>query len=243
MKPSPNPEGLFAPTRWSLVSRAQGTDPVARKALADLCEAYWPPVFRFLRRRAPDEDSARERTQAFFAHVLEGGRLDGANPAHGRFRSYLLTALRHFEARRHEHDNRLCRGGGAQHVPLEPDMPEAARPQAADALRFDHEWAVEVVRRAFAVLAAEYAGSGRSRVFDLLKPALGDGELPSQAELAALLGITEGAVKVAIHRLRHRFREQVRIEIAGTVPAFSDIDEELRHLVEVLSAPPPSHPH
>jgi RNA polymerase sigma-70 factor (ECF subfamily) len=231
-------KALFAPTRWSLVHRARGESPEARAALSELCEAYWQPVFRVLRRAGRDEASAREQTQEFLAHVLAGGRLDGADPGRGKFRSYLLGALRHFESDRREREGRLKRGGGMAPESLEALQElEHGEPGGVpwDDAVFDHEWAMAVVRRAMAVVEGDYAGAGRVEWFERLKPALTGGDLPAQAALARELGVTEGALKVAIHRLRRRFRDAVKAEIAQTLPEAGDADEELRYLVEVLS--------
>lgn len=232
---TPLAQSLFAPTRWSLVQRAKGDDGESRKALAELCEAYWPPVFRYLRGRGRTEDLAQEETQAFFAHLLEGGRLAGAESARGRFRSYLLGALRHFESDQRARDSRLKRGGATTFLPLDEAGQQSISEDAVEVSRFDREWASEIVRRAFDAVASGYAAAGREAQFERLKGCLGGPELPSHGEIARQLGITEGAVKVAIHRIRLRFREAVRSEIAQTLPEGADPDEELRYLVEVLA--------
>lgn len=230
------PAPLFAPTRWSLVHRARGDSPEARAALAELCEAYWQPVFRVLRRSGRDDDAARELAQSFFAHVLAGGRLDAAEPARGRFRSYLLGALRHFESDLHERARRLKRGGGVPPEAADPsDLPMPAETSGWDDTRFDREWALNILDRAHRSLVDDYTASGRARQLETLRPALVGGDLPPHAMLAADLGITEGALKVAIHRLRRRFRDAVRAEIAQTLPDGADPGEELRYLVEVLA--------
>jgi len=232
---TPSGESLFAPTRWSLVQQAQGKDPASRMALAELCEAYWPPVFRYLRARGLPEDAARERTQAFFAHLLEGGRLVAATSGRGRFRSYLLGALRHFESDQRERESRLKRGGGSEFLPIEETEASWVVDDPVEVHRFDREWASEIVRRAFESVAAGDAAAGRKAQFERLKGCLGGAELPPHGQIARELGISEGAVKVAVHRLRQRFREAVRSEIAQTLPAGADLEEELRYLIEVLA--------
>jgi len=232
---TPSALSLFAPTRWSLVQRAKGEDPESRKALAELCEAYWPPVFRYLRGRGRTEDLAREQTQAFFAHLLEGGRLAGAESERGRFRSYLLGALRHFESDQRAHESRLKRGGGTRVLSLDEAEPGCLLENALEASRFDREWASEIVRRAFDAVASGYSAAGREAQFERLRGCLGGAELPPHGEIARDLRITEGAVKVAIHRIRLRFREAVRSEIAQTLPQGADPEEELRYLIEVLA--------
>jgi len=233
----------FAPTRWTLVLRARGESNESRAALSELCEAYYQPVLRFLRREGRDEDAARELAHDFFARVLGGGGFEGADPERGRFRSYLLGALKHFLADERAHAQRLKRGGGIAPISLEatagtdtsPGL-QVADPGAAnrDAL-FDREWALTIMDRALAELQNEFATAGKFGQFEALKPWLiGDASAPSQAEAARRLELTEGAVKVMIHRLRKRFRESVRTEIAQTLRDPGLVDEELGHLIEAL---------
>ncbi|MBX3746670.1 MAG: sigma-70 family RNA polymerase sigma factor [Verrucomicrobiae bacterium] len=230
----------FAPTRWSLVLAAQGDAPSARVALGELCEAYWPAVIRFLRREGRDADAAQELAQEFFARVLAGPGFAGADPARGRFRSFLLGALKHFLADTRKHDRRLKRA--AERVPFHaPDDATAAAAEpvapadAGDAF-FDRAWALAVMDRALAALAAEAAAAGRAEHFATLKPWLAGGAADlTQAAAAAQLGMGEGAVKVAIHRLRRRFRQWVRAEVAQTLGPGDHVDEELRYLVDVLA--------
>jgi RNA polymerase sigma factor (sigma-70 family) len=234
----------FAPTRWTVVLRARGESPDSRKALAELCECYWAPVFRFLRSEGRDEDTARELTQEFFARLLAGQGLQGAEPERGRFRSYLLGAVKHFLADQRDHQRRLKRGGGVAPQSLEAlnehgTSPELQVPDPAasapDSL-FDRAWALAVMDRALAALQREFADSGKAAHFEALKPWLvGEAAGLSQTEAAARLGLNEGAVKVAVHRLRKRFRELVRAELAQTVGPGGEVEAELRYLVEVLS--------
>lgn len=243
--PAPGP-GAFVPTRWTLIQRARGATPEARAALGELCEAYYTAVLRFLRREGRDEDAARELTQEFFARVLAGGGFEQADPGRGRFRSYLLGALRHFLADQRKHERRLKRGAG-----LAPESIDAAGPgddapglqipdpaAAAPEAEFDREWALAVMARALESLQREFAAGGKGDQFETLKPWL-MGEAPgsSQADAARRLGLGEGAVKVAVHRLRKRFRDAVRSEIAHTLrePEPARVDEELRHLIAALS--------
>ena len=234
----------FAPTRWTLILRARGESVEARAALGELCEGYYEPVLRFLRREGRDEDAARELTQEFFARVLAGGGFDEADPERGRFRSYLLGALKHFLADQRKREQRLKRGGGA--TPESLDAPgetdTAAGLQVADPAAvipdafFDREWALAVMARGLEVLQNEFAASGKAAQFDALKPWLiGEAPSMSQADAARSLGLSEGAVKVVIHRLRKRFREVVRAEIAQTLRDPTPVDEELRHLIDALA--------
>ncbi len=237
------PTAPFAPTRWTLVLRARGESAEGRAALSELCEAYYQPVLRFLRSEGRDEDAARELAHDFFARVLAGSGFAGADPERGRFRSYLLGALKHFLADQRDHAARLKRGGG---VTLESlDAPDETDTSAGLAVAdpgavprdaaFDREWALTVMDRALVALQKEFDEAGKAAQFETLKPWLmGDTPASSQADAARRLDLTEGAVKVTIHRLRKRFREVVRLNIAQTLADPALVDEELRHLVEAL---------
>ena len=236
----------FAATRWTLILRARGETPESRTALSELCDTYYHPVLRFLQRERRDEDSARELTQEFFARVLAGGAFDEADPTRGRFRSYLLGALKHFLADRTKRERRLKRGGGAAPESIDDSKPAGENEglQVADAAvaspdaSFDREWALAVVNRGIAAIEKEFAASGKEEQFNSIKPWLmGESPSMSQGDAARALGISEGAVKVAIHRVRKRFRDAVRADIAQTLrdPAPALVDEELRHLVAALS--------
>ena len=237
--------GVFVTTRWTCVLAARGETPEAKAALGELCEAYWTPVFRFLRGEGRDEDIARELTQEFFARVLTRDGFTHADPVRGRFRSFLLGAVKHFLSDRRDRERTAKRGGGVGAEPLssEGGADTQAGFQIADAKAgvpdtyFDRQCAFALMDRAFATLTDELATAGKAEQFTVLKPWL-IGETPamSQAGAARALGLSEGAVKVAVHRLRKRFRELIRAEIAQTVPDSADIDAELRYLVEVLAA-------
>jgi RNA polymerase sigma-70 factor (ECF subfamily) len=234
----------FAATRWTLILRARGESPAARAALSELCEAYYQPVLRFLCREGRAEDAARELTQEFFARVLAGSGFDQADPERGRFRSYLLGALKHFLADQRKHEQRLKRGGGVEATSLDAagSDDDSSPLQIADATLptpeafFDREWALAVIGRAMNVLEREFAAGGKADQFNTLKPWLmGEGPSMSQADAARQLGLSEGAAKVVIHRLRKRFRDAVRAEISQTLRDPSLLDEELRHLIAALS--------
>ena len=223
----------FTATRWTLVAQARGNDTAAKTALSQLCEAYYAPVVTFLTCQGRGEDQARELAHEFFAGVLAGRSLSAANPARGRFRNYLLGAVKHFAANRRERERAARRGGGASHAELDPEIPGADAP--ADHERaFDRHWALTVVARALATTRSRLADAGKARQFDILKPALTGAEF-AHADAAHQIGLSEGALKVAVHRLRQRFREAVMEEIAHTVPAESDIHDELRHLLAALA--------
>lgn len=227
----------FAPTRWTLVMRAKGADPAARAALSELCAAYYAPVVAFLRWRLQNEDAARDQAHAFFARILEGRALAGANPQGGRFRSYLLGAVRHFMADELDRARAAKRGGGAQLESLEECEERVAESPGKEEAAFDREWALTIIQRALGHVEKEWVEGGKANQFELLKPCLlGTEPVLPAADLAPKLGMSEGAVKVAVHRLRARFRDEVKAEIAQTVPESSDIDDELRHLITVLAA-------
>jgi DNA-directed RNA polymerase specialized sigma24 family protein len=230
----------FAATRWTLVIQASGGDADAGVALSELCAAYYAPVVAFLRSEDRDDDTARELAHGFFAGLLAGSSLGGADPARGRFRTYLLGAVKHFLRDARERAKAGKRGGGVVPVRLEDTASGFGVPvqDAADSEQtFDRQWALTVIGRALDSVASEFRETGKSAQFETLKPWLtGECIDSSQSEAAAALGMSEGAVKVAIHRLRQRFRELIKTEIAHTVPADDDVEDELRYLIAVLAA-------
>lgn len=226
----------FHPTRWTLVLRARGEGEAARLALSDLCGAYYGPVVAFLRRDGRSEDAARELAHAFFESVLAHG-VGSPDPERGRFRSYLLGALKHFLSKQRDAALAGKRGGGAEHVPIFGDAdisPGLSMPGVLDdTLAFDREWALALIGRALSMLEAEQVG--KEFVFATLKPWLDRWADGSQADAGRKLGMSETAVKVAIHRLRARFRELIRAEVAATVDDPDEVTGELRHLIAVAS--------
>ena len=237
----PSRAGAFTATRWTLVLRAKGGSSEGRAALSELCAAYYEPVFAFLRRGGRSEDGAREMAQEFFARLLARGGFAGPDPERGRFRNYLLAAVKYFLRDQHALRLREKRGGGAEHEPLDDAVEGApalqiADPSAAmDAAVFDREWALALMNRAIAALEAQHAGD-RAEQFAALRPWLMGEGAASHAETAAQLGIAEGAVKVAVHRLRRRFRELLRAEVAQTLANPAEVDDELRHLCAALAS-------
>lgn len=221
----------FAPTRWTVVMQAKGSDEAARAALQELCSAYYAPVVGFLRAAGRGEDAARELAHDFFARVLEGEALSGAERSRGRFRSYLLGALKHFLADRHDREMAEKRGSGVE--PESLDDVEVATVE--DERVFDRHWALAVIARALEVTEGDFREAGNGEQYAVLKPWIAaQGDLPTQAAAAERLGLSEGAVKVAIHRLRQRFREAIRAEVAQTVPSGGEVEAEMRHLLSVL---------
>jgi len=232
----------FHDTRWTLVARSRGGDVEGRAALSELCAAYYGPVVVFLRRDGREEDVARELAHDFFARLLEGGAMEGADPERGRFRSYLLAAVKRFAADQRVRVGALKRGGGCEQVSLQSGgtgtesglQVEDAQVMAPDAA-FDREWAVTLLARALVSLERTLGEEDKAEHFAVLKPWLTTGlDDQPQAAAAAQLGISEAAVKVAIHRLRQRFREAVRGEIAQTVSAPEAVEEELEALRAAL---------
>lgn len=211
-------------------------EPVARQALAELCVVYWYPVYAFIRRTGHDADAAQDLTQGFFTQLLERGGLSKADQSMGRFRSYLLGACRHYLANEHDRANAAKRGGGQRHLSL--DFPEAERryrvepaDQCTPDQLFERRWALTLLERTLTELRGEYVAAGNAPLFDRLKDSLtGDGA--SHATIAGDLGMTEGAVKVAAHRLRKRYRERLREIVADTADV---VDGEIRDLFRALS--------
>ena len=226
-----------------MVMQARGEAPEARAALGELCENYWMPVFRFLRREGRGEDESRELVQEFFARLLSRNSLDGVDPGKGRFRSYLLGALKHFLAEQKRNAGRLKRGGDAVIESIDsggtdtsPGLLLADPAGAVPDAFFDREWALALMDRSLAKVEADFNRAEKERQFEVLKPWLiGDTEEFSQSEAAASLNMTTGAIKVAIHRLRKNFRDAIQSEIAETVTDPDEIREELRYLIEILS--------
>ena len=233
---------VFATTQWTRVLEARGESPEAKAALSDLCAAYYGPVFAYIRHNTRDEESARDLTQEFFRRLLARQGVDTVDPKRGRFRSFLLGAAKHFLADARDHANRIKRGSGQQLESLDPGTDTSPGLQLADASapdperEFDRKWALTVLDRALAALAGEHHAAGKADHFEALKPWLtGDAEGLSQADAARELGLNEGAVKVAIHRLRRRFRELVKIEIGATLKDPAQVPNELACLVAALS--------
>lgn len=231
----------FHTTRWSLVLAAQhGKDGTqALKAMSALCRDYWYPLYAFVRRRGHTPHDAQDLTQAFFTDLLERNPTL-ADPSRGKFRSYLLGALKHFLANDWHRQQAQKRGGGQQLVEwdaLDAESRYALEPAEendAEAL-YDKRWAMELLDRAMKRLRAEFVAKKDEATFDALKGTLSGAE-SAREELAKRHGMSEGALKVAVHRLRQRYREVLRAEIAETVNAPGDVEDEMRHLVAVLRA-------
>jgi RNA polymerase sigma-70 factor (ECF subfamily) len=234
----------FRTTHWSAVLAAGDTAvPGTRDALESLCRAYWPPLYAFVRRLGHAPADAQDLTQGFFAQLLQSGLISKADPEAGRFRSFLLASLKHFLAHEHERNTAQKRGGGSlvvsfdQFEPEERFAPEPADTASPEVL-FDRRWAMRQVENALERLQADYAAAGRAPLFELLKDYVwGDKNALTLGEIASRVDLTEEAVKKSVQRLRLRFRECLRAEIAQTVSTPDQIDDELRHLRAVLSLP------
>jgi len=231
---------VFCTTRWTQVSRSKGDSPEARRALGELCDAYYEPVAAFLRCEVRDAEAARDLAHDFFARILGGGTIAMAAPERGRFRSYLLGAVKHFLSHRREAASRLKRGGGVANVSLHDTRTGEERPLpdlgalAPDAA-FDRQWALTVLARALAALRQECAAAGRGEFFDQVKPWLtGEAAHGDQAALAANCGLNANALKVAIHRLKRRFRELLKEEVAGTLEDADAVAAEMQALFAAL---------
>lgn len=237
----PDPQA-FVTTRWTQVMTAAGRTEGARAALSDLCATYYGPVLSFLRRSGMGGDEPEDVAHAFFAGLLEADGLGGIDRGRGRFRSYLLGALKHFVMNRRRKAARERHGGSVEHVPLIPAEgmeAEGLVGEASDGLEalFDVEWALAVVEGALERMEREAEGAGTAVQFRALRPWLSlEREPCSQEEVARALGMNVGAVKVAIHRLRKRFREVVRAAIRETLPEGVSAEEELQHLIAALTA-------
>lgn len=228
----------FNTTRWSLVlSARESLTPPAKEALASLCELYWYPLYAYLRRRGHTVENAQDLTQGFFARLLEKRSLRLVDRARGRFRSFLLASLDHYVSNERDRESAQKRGGGTLTFSLDGAEAEVRyRLEPQDQLTpekvFDRNWALTVLDRVLTELSMDLHAEGKGALFDCLKPCLiCDPDRGSYQELAEALGMTETAVKVAVHRLRRRYREHLHAEIAQTVEHPEEVDLELRHLI------------
>jgi RNA polymerase sigma factor (sigma-70 family) len=230
----------FTTTHWSIVLAAQGRSPAAEAALENLCRTYWRPVYGFVRRRGVAPEEAKDLTQGFFALLLERRDFDAVRKEKGRLRSYLLTSVKHFLTNEHNRAMAIKRGEGRQLIPLE-DLRERERvgfesseTLAADQI-YERRWALSMLDQVLARLGDEYSAAGNTPLFDRLQKSLTDEpDRPSPADIAHEFGMTESAVRQAAYRLRLRYRQLLREEIAHTVLGPGDIEDELRHLIAVL---------
>ena len=234
----PMRRGRFPTTCWSVVLAARGLPrDDARAAMESLCAAYWFPLYAFIRGRGHPAHAAEDLTQSFFARLIEKGVLDAVERGKGRFRAFLLATCKDFLA--NHRDREMCkkRGGDRRFVPIDAEdrLAAASSHGLTPEAQFDRRWALALLERVIHRLADEMDRAGKSPLFDRLKPALlGENQAPSYSSMGEQLGMTEGAVKVAAHRLRGRYRELLREEIAQTVADPADVDDEIRDLFRAL---------
>lgn len=235
-------QAVFATTHWSVVLTAGRQDTArAENALAKLCQTYWYPLYAYVRRRGYSAEDAQDLTQEFFARLLQRQSLASADPNRGRFRSFMLGVMNHFLADEWNKARAQKRGGGAKLLPLQFDTAETRyghepADKTTPEQNYERRWAMTLLEAVLCRLADEYKQEGRAELFAELNPCL-VGERTGQpyAELAARLGVNEGTIKSAVHRLRQRYRQLLRDEIANTVAEPDEVDAELRHLFTILS--------
>lgn len=235
----------FRSTHWSVVLLAAQSQSLeaARQALAVFCQDYWPPLYAFLRRRGSSPSDAQDLTQSFFAHLLEAETLSRASREKGRLRTFLLGALQHFLANEYHRAHTLKRGGDRQIISLDDHLAEAEA--AASAVveenatgSYDQAWASTLLRQAWQQVENEFAAEGKTQRLEELKPFVMGGTAvpPSQEQAAARLGVPLSTLQTWLHRLRGRYREALRLEVARTVSDAAEIDEEMRYLYRLLIA-------
>lgn len=238
--PDPPPNSQFATTSWSVVLKAGGRDAVGKLAFEDLCSAYWYPLFAFARRKGNSLHDAEDGVQSFLTWLFESGVIERADPTRGRFRSFLIASFKHYLNNQHRHRTAQKRQptepvisingtDGEQRYLREPtdlETPEA---------QFERAWALTVMHRATARLEADWTASGKGDRFQALKGSLTDDSAASGHDLAQQLQMTEGAVRVAIHRLKSQFAETLRQEVASTLDSEEDVDEELQLLIKAIT--------
>ena len=232
----------FATTHWSMVLEAQGESPAAQEALEKLCRTYWRPIYGFVRRQGTQPEEAKDITQGFFALLLERRDLDAVRKEKGRLRSYLLTSLKHFLTNERQRAIAIKRGEGWRLIPLD-EVRERERAGFEPADRstvdqiYERRWALALLEQVLRRLGEEYRSAGNVVLFERLEALLMDEpDRPSQGQIADELAMTENAVKQAFRRLRQRYQQLLREEIAHTVMVPGDIEDELRHLIAVLRA-------
>src|SRR5438876_522972 len=232
----------FTTTHWSVVLEAQGDSPAAQEALEKLCRTYWRPIYGFLRRQGVGQEEAEDLTQGFFALLLERRDLSAVRKEKGRLRSYLLTSLKHFLTNERQRAMAVKRGEGWRLIPLDEVRErertgfEPADTSTVDQI-YERRWALALLEQVLRRLGEEYRSAGNVVLFERLEALLMDEpDRPSQGQIADELGMTENAVKQAFRRLRQRYQQLLREEIAHTVMLPGDIEDELRHLIAVLRA-------
>lgn len=235
-------QAAFTTTHWSVIltARREG-DPQAREALALLCRVYWYPLYAFVRRKGCDPDTAQDLVQGFFARMLDKDDLQDVDPAKGRFRSFLMASCTHYLANRRDYERAEKRGGRTV-VPI--DLADAERRYGRESSHsltaerlFLRRWAMTLLDGVLDRLQTEMTAAGKARLFEALKPALlGEPDSSSYRELGESAGLSEGATRVAAHRMRKRYRELLREEVGRTLAEPGDVDEELQDLFAALGS-------
>jgi hypothetical protein len=227
----------FHTTRWTRVCAAKADSEDGRKALADLCDAYYEPIVAYLRSVFRDVDAAREMSHAFFAEMLAGGTIHTADRERGRFRSYLLGSVKHFVSRQWEMQRSLKRGAGLEAVCMDDQgvaEVQDGRVISPDAA-FDRQWAMTMLERSLEALRLHCQAEGKGVFFDQVRPMLtGDSAYGDQGAVAAACGMSIEALRVAVHRLKKRLRQCVKAEIAGTLDDAAEVKDEMQILFEAL---------
>ena len=221
----------------------QAAQQAGQAALGELCSGYWPPLYAWARRRGLDGEAAQELVQDFFAALLGGDSLRSFDHGRGRFRSWLLAALQHHDARRREHERAAKRGGGAPVVVLDAELAERVHAglggvELTAEQAYERAWARAVLDRVEVRLRSDYAARGAEAELDALAPVVLRGASTPYASVATALGRTEGAIKVAAHRLRKRYGELLRVEVADTVASPGEVEDELRSLIRASQSNP-----
>jgi RNA polymerase sigma factor (sigma-70 family) len=232
--------GWFKTTHWSAVLNAAGSDTrEASVALSELCQAYWPPLYAYVRRTGYNKEDAQDLTQEFFARLLEKQWLNQADRQRGKFRSFLLSSMNHFLANEWRRSQTAKRGGGKAIVSLDDTAEALCESEWASCLTpeklYERSWAMALFERAIADLQAIYTADGKSKLYNALKDFLsseaGDGDY---ARIGKELEMSNGAVAAAVHRMRQRYREVVRAQVARTVANDGEVEEEMRSLLAAL---------
>lgn len=227
----------FATTQWSLVLAAAGQDSARDDALARLCSLYWYPVYAFVRRQVRSAEEAQDLTQGFFARLLEKHDLAQADPNRGRFRAFLLAACRHYISNERDRRNAIKRGGAVTAIPIDLLEAEGRYERALTSSEtpeslYERQWALTMMAVVLESVRREYVEAGKEHLFDRLSGCLMDPD-GTQTDAARELGMTRSAVKMAIHRLRKRYREALRQHVADTLDSTDAVDDEIRHLMIV----------
>jgi RNA polymerase sigma factor (sigma-70 family) len=234
----------FATTRWSRVIRAgSSSQPDSQEALANLCGEYWGPLYHFARRKGHPPEDAQDLTQGFILSLLENNGIALANRERGKFRTFLLSAFCNYLANEHRQRTAQKRGGGRAPISWDAECEEGFLQQASDRmtpeLQYEKSWALALLDRVMRRLRSEYEKADRLPLYEAIQPYMSGAEgRPGYTRLSAALGMSESAVTVAMHRMRRRYGEFLREEIAHTVTSSEEVEDELRHLMHVVAAAP-----